>query len=234
MQNNIYETGFCNPNKAFVASHTSTFCCWRNKKKSGFRLWCILFFLFSYCIVHAQPEIQWIEKGNIAYQKGNYTEAIQYYNKALEINSNNAILRFNLANALEKNKQYAEAALHYSNAIQLANNSSLKANAYYNQGVALAKQNQLAEAIQSFKQSLLLQPQDNDARDNLQKALMQWQQMQKQNSSSTQSKPQPQNPSALDKQMLEQKLAELRNKEKEIQKNMQQKNNQPQQPEKDW
>jgi Ca-activated chloride channel family protein len=167
-------------------------------------------------------------KANQLYQSGHYNEAEQWYDKVLELNPNNSIALFNKANALQQQKNYEAAAKQFEQAAAVTNDNDLKAKAYYNSGVAAIKQQQLANAINAWKQSLLLNPYSDYARNNLQKALNE---QKKQQQNNQQNKPQPKNP--LNKQQADNLLNQLRQQEKELQQYEKQKLK-PVNTEKDW
>jgi Ca-activated chloride channel family protein len=167
-------------------------------------------------------------KANQFYQSGRYNEAEQWYDKVLELNPNNSIALFNKANALQQQKNYEAAAKQFEQAAAVTNDNDLKAKAYYNSGVAAIKQQQLANAINAWKQSLLLNPNSDSARNNLQKALNE---QKKQQQNNQQNKPQPKNP--LNKQQADNLLNQLRQQEKELQQYEKQKLK-PVNTEKDW
>lgn len=166
-------------------------------------------------------------KANQLYQSGNYPAAQELYNKVLERNPNNSIALFNKANALQQQKNYEAAAKQFQQAVLVSNNTALKAKAYYNSGVAAIKQQQLNDAITAFKESLLLNPNSDSARNNLQKALNEQQKNEQQNKQQKQ----PKNP--LNKQQADNLLNQLRQQEKELQQYEKQKIK-PVNTEKDW
>ncbi len=186
----------------------------------------------------SQPADNLVYDGNKAFHEGNFATAIDYYQKAIQNNHENAIAKFNLANAFLKDKKTEAALRYFSEVAQTARKSEIRAKAFYNKGVVEARQRQLAEAIESFKKSLLLQPDDDDAKENLQKAIneLKKQQQNRQENHSDKPKPNPrenknkENPAAS---LMEQKFNELRDKEKQLQKTLQQKPRM-EQPEKDW
>jgi tetratricopeptide (TPR) repeat protein len=179
-----------------------------------------------------------IKQGNDAYKKGDYKDAASLYKTALGKDSKNTAAKFNLGNALDKTNDLVNAEKYYDEiASSSSTDASLKAKSFYNKGVAEAQQQKLLEAIESFKQALKLTPEDDEARENLQKAIndlkKQQQQPQPQSNKSKQ-KQQPQQKNKMpNPQMMEQKFNELRDKEKQLQKMLQQRPNQSQ-PDKDW
>ena len=192
----------------------------------------------------AQQANKIIREGNLSYQKGDFQKAIQDYYQALKKDPGSHTAVYNLANALEKANQADQAVQQYDQLIQNTKDPQLQSAAYYNKGVTLAKNKKLPDAIESFKKSLILKPDDVAARENLQKAInelkkqQQQQQQSKQSSRNQQqkeqSKSQPQNKNSLSRQRVEQLLNALRDQEKELQKKLQQQKTSVVQPEKDW
>lgn len=188
---------------------------------------------------YSQQALTNVQKGNDAYRKNDYKVAADEYGKALLKDPANQPAKFNLGNTQLKQKNMADATKQYDDIINKTTDVNLRSKAYYNKGLALIRQQNIDDAIQAFKQSLSLNPADNDVRDNLQKALnekrqqdQQKQQQNKQQPKKNQPKP-PQPQKQLNKQMMEQKFNELRNQEKQLQQQLQRKPVENQ-PEKDW
>lgn len=193
----------------------------------------------------AQKGNKQIAQGNKLYQAGKYKQAAAAYENALKIVPNNQTAKYNLANALEKQKQEEKASEIYQ---QLAKkgNKNIQANSYYNDGVADVKSKKLKEAIEAFKNTLRRAPNDQEARENLQKALNEQKQNQKQNQQNKnqnkpnqpkndpQKKPQESPKEQQNKKQMDQLLNQLRDQEKDLQKKLQKQNQQTKQPEKDW
>lgn len=131
----------------------------------------IIFCSFS-MYVSAQSASSDILRGNEAYRKGAFEEAIGQYQKALQGGSANAAAYFNLGNALFRNEKPEEAIRQFDAAIPLFDKPADKAMAWYNRGVVLGKSNRLDESIEAYKQALRADPTDRLARENLQRALM--------------------------------------------------------------
>ncbi len=147
----------------------------------------------------------------------------------------NSNARFNLANAQQQQSKINEANKNYDEVVETANVNSLKAESNYNKALAFIKGKDLLNAIESFKASLKENPNDDEARENLQKALNE---LKKQQQNKPQNNKQPPNPKQqkqppLSKEMMQQKFNELRNQENQLQQKLQNKNNTTQ-PEKDW
>ncbi len=201
--------------------------------------------IFCTCIllslaVKAQKAVQLIEKGNENYKKKEFLKASEEYNKAIQKDNTNAVAQFNSGNAKQQLKKYEEAGKDYKAAASGTNDPLLKSQAFYNLGLSFIKQKKLNEAIDAFKKSLRLNPEDNEARQNLQKALKEQKQQQQQNqqdknqqkSKEKDQKKEPQK-SNLKKEEAEKMLNNLSKDEKNLQKDIQKKNQSGRQL-KDW
>ncbi len=208
---------------------------WTKKIKIKLKIFVTILSIFLAVAVTAQEANSIIKDGNDAYRKGDFKNASQLYKKVLGLDQKNNTAKFNLGNALQRQNNFAEAEKYYEESASV-DDITLKAKALYNKGVAQAQQQKLQDAIEAFKQSLTLTPDDNDTRENLQKAineLKKKQQSSPQQDPKKQDKIKPDKNKQPDKAMLEQKFNELRDKEKQLQKMLQKKNNNTQQG-KDW
>lgn len=191
---------------------------------------------------NAQKTAQLIEKGNQDYKKKEFAKANVSYSKAIEKDKTNAVAKFNSGNAKQQLKNYEEAAKSYEAAATTTNDPILKSQAFYNLGLSFIRQKKLNEAIDAFKKSLRLNPEDNEARQNLQKALKEKQQQSQQNEkqddknkkkSKEKDKKQQPDKSNLKKEQAEKMLNNLSKEEKNLQKEIQKKNQSGRQL-KDW
>lgn len=132
------------------------------------------------------------------------------------------------ANKLFKERKFEEAEKNY--ALLAENNPSYKQQLLYNKGVALSKQNKLEESIEVYKQAIILDPNDEDTRVNLQKALLELKKKQppkkeeqpdKKKNKQQQQEPQPPK-SNLTKKEVERLLKALQQREQQVQQKMQQ------------
>ena len=151
-------------------------------------LFLISYFLFPLTST-AQNEKALIKKGNDAYEKKEYENAITNYKQATEKSPANATAQYNLGNALYKNKKTDEAVQAFDNAIENAESKEDKSKSFYNKGVVLQNNHKLPECIEAYKKALKLNQQDEDARQNLQKALQQQKQEEQKKDSKEQKKP---------------------------------------------
>ncbi len=193
----------------------------------------------------AQQTNKAIKNGNQAYKKNQFETAASSYQKALSKDSDNNIALYNLGNTLYKTDKPEDAAKLYDNAIKSSAEKDIKAKGYYNKGVAFQKQNKLPECIDAYKNALKLAPNDEEARQNLQRALMQLKQQkkpeeqknkkeQKQENEEQKQQPKPQ-PSRISKRDAEEKLKSLSEHEKNLQEKLRKvKVAAPNHPKKDW
>lgn len=196
----------------------------------------------------AQTENKSIRAGNKLYKAGKYDQAQPEYEKAITQNPNNAVGRFNLGNAQFRKEDFAASEKNYEEAAADSKTDDIKQKSLYNKGVSLTKQKKLQESIDAYKKSLRLNPQDQDTRYNLEKALaelkkqneaedkkQQQQQQQDQKKQEQKQPPKPQPKNNLDKRKIEQFLKSLEQKEQEVQRKMQQNRKAAAgQQEKDW
>ena len=205
----------------------------------------ILLFLLFPALSFSQNRDKLIKKGNDAYAEKKYDVAAENYLKATSKDPSNEKAFFNLGNALYKKGKSDEALQAYDAAIQNSKAPNDKSGSWYNKGVVLQNDKKLAECIEAYKNSLKLNPADEDARLNLQKALMkQKQQQQKEDDKKKQQQKQQQNekkdnpkpqPSKMTKKEAEEKLKALLQHEKNLQDKLRKSDAAtPERPEKDW
>lgn len=118
--------------------------------------------------VMAQSENSDIRDGNSEFKDGNYTNAEVMYRSALQQNGSSYAAMSNLGNALFRGEQYTQAAEAWAKVTQ--DESLTKdevAAAFYNKGTAELVERKLDEAIESFKSSLRLNPNDQQTKYNL-------------------------------------------------------------------
>jgi Ca-activated chloride channel family protein len=215
----------------------------------------IFFMSFSFTSF-SQSSKDAIIRGNKAYKENNYNAAESAYQEALKHSDSGVTASYNLGNTLYRKKNTEEAVKSYDNAIAGTKDNSVKQKAYYNKGVALQAAKKLPECIRAYENALILNPNDEDARQNLQRALneqkkQQQQQNKNKDKNKNQKQQQPQNqqqknqqknnqpkpsPSKLSKQDAEEKLKSLLENEKQLQDKMHKIKGAPapNSPDKDW
>ena len=131
----------------------------------------------------AQIDRREVRKGNRDFKKENYREADIEYRKALVKDSLSVAANYNLANTLYRLDNIEEAAKVMDRIKEVAPATESSADYYYNVGdIAIASKNWQA-AVDAFKQSLLRNPGDLDAKENYiyAKKMLENQQQQQQN-----------------------------------------------------
>lgn len=159
----------------------------------------------------AQDAAHFIREGNHFYKKGQMAEAIEAYDKAID-SKHQYIALMNKGNALYRQKKYDEAINIYQQAASPANKDKLiRSGAYYNSGVVYSNQKKVPESIEEYKAALRLNWQDEKARENLQKALLE---LRRNSGGSAQNQIQKQSKSNMSKSQAQQQLDKLEQKEK--------------------
>lgn len=119
-------------------------------------------------------------RANDAFENGNYHQAVELYQQAIEEDPDNAKLHFNLASALHKVGKTEEAMQVYDRFEDLTESAEEQSYASYNQGTMLTEQNKYDEAVEYFREALKKNPNDPDARHNYELALQKQQQQEQQ------------------------------------------------------
>ena len=187
--------------------------------------------IFLFIKAFAQTIDENISKANDYYSIGQYEMAEALYKKALEKEPGNRIAQHNLANALYRQKKYKEATEVLNGIVADSKENIVKSAAHYNNGVIKTRQKDLEGSIEDYKNALRLNPDDQQARENLQKALLELKQKQQQQQQDQKQNKSPQ--SNINQKQAEQKLKDLEEKEKKIQQRMQNQKGGTPQPQ-DW
>jgi Ca-activated chloride channel family protein len=190
-----------------------------------------LMILFLFASLYSFSQSKTVEKaiqaGNDYYKQQQFAKATEEYNRAVETDPSNNTAKFNQANGLYKQDKTAEAARIFAEVAANATDKDVRSKAYYNKGVILSQQKNLEESIEAYKNALRNNPDDKEARENLQKALLE---LKKKNSQKKkeddqqkkkkeEQKKQPQ--SKMTPKEAEQRLKLLQQKEKEVQQRVQ-------------
>ena len=223
-----------------------------NKKQATALL--VLMFALS---ASAQDARQYIRNGNKLYRAGDYVKAEVAYSKAVAKDSLNPQAAYNLGNALMMQQKDSSAIVQYQKAARLEKNPLRLSQSYHNIGVICQKKQLFAEAIEAYKQSLRLNPNDDETRYNLvlcqrqqkqqqqnqkqqgqdkdDKQDQQKQEKQQQQQDKKQQKPQEQKPQ-MSKENAEQLLQDAMRQEQQTQKRLKEAQQQPQrrQLQKNW
>ncbi|MBW1779451.1 MAG: VWA domain-containing protein [Deltaproteobacteria bacterium] len=159
--------------------------------QAAFFAFILLTLLFASRAVYASPQ-----RGEAAYNRGDYGAAAQSYREAAKGAPDNAQLQFNLGGAAYKNKKYDEALNAFQKALNVQE-ISLQNKAYYNtgntlyrmgEGISKIKPQETIQrweaSIKAYEGALKLDPDDADAKYNqeyVKKRLEELKKQQKQN-----------------------------------------------------
>src|SRR5439155_12544693 len=185
----------------------------------------------------SQVENRTIETGNNYYRQQQYDKAQSEYDKALQNSPNNKIAKFNLANTLIRQDKKDEAGKLLGELNGKENTADIRSKANYNQGVIFTQEKKLEESIESYKDALRLNPEDKEARENLQKALLELKkknppkkQEEKKKKEEQKQQPKPK----ISPREAEQQLKLLEQKEKQVQERLQKNSRTGNSQPKDW
>ncbi len=187
----------------------------------------ILFLLTSlYSFSQSTTVEKIIQAGNEYYRQQQFAKATEQYNKAVETEPTNKTAKFNQANALYKQDKKVQAAEIFAQVAKDATDKEVRSKAYYNKGVILSQQKNLEESIEAYKDALRNNPEDKEARENLQKALLELKkknaQKKKEDQPKKKNKEQKKQPqSKMSPKEADQRLKLLQQKEKEVQQRVQ-------------
>lgn len=185
----------------------------------------------------AQQQNQTIETGNNYYRQQQYDKAESEYRKALTTPPPDKIAKFNLASSLIKQGKTDDAHKLLSELSIKEDKPDIRSRATYDQGVIYTQQKKLEESIELYKQTLRLNPNDQEARENLQKALLELKkknppkkQEEKKNKEQQKQQPKPK----ITPREAEQQLKLLEQKEKQVQQRLQKNSKEGGSLPKDW
>lgn len=125
------------------------------------------FLLALACVVcMAQTDRKEVRAGNRQYKKGNWQNAEIEYRKAQAKDSTSFAAGYNLAGALYREGNFDEAAKTLDRLKEIAPASGRAADYFYNQGNVAVQKKDWKAAVEAYKQSILLNPEDLEAKEN--------------------------------------------------------------------
>jgi tetratricopeptide (TPR) repeat protein len=198
--------------------------------------------------VHADVGAR-MREGSSLERQGKYEDALRKYQDALVLEPDNVRIHYDMGRALYRMKKHPEAAAEFQLGL-LSKGRLLKARSLYNIGNCQFRQNGLDAAIASYSQALMLDPNDLQAKQNLEYCWKMKEQPKQQKSDSTgtkqpqdrppQDQQQPQRQQAqaqkgeISREQAERMLQALQSREREDMKKQQKPPKQPGAGGKDW
>ena len=130
----------------------------------------LILMLASPVMLQAQSDRSEVRAGNREFKKGEFREAELDYKRALEEDSTSVTAKYNLGNALYKTESYSEAELYLKGlGDSLKSVSASKASdCFHNSGNLALKQKKYQEAVDAYKESLRLEPEQQQQQQNQQ------------------------------------------------------------------
>jgi Ca-activated chloride channel homolog len=180
----------------------------------------------------AQKVNESIQAGNELYRQQQYEKAEKEYAGAVQLQPTNTTAKFNLANTVYRRGREDEAIKSYDEIVSIEKDAASRSQSFYNKGAILSKQKKLEESIEAYKNALRQNPNDKEARENLQKALLELKKKQpppekkedqkkKKKDQQQQQKQKEQQRPKMNPKEAEQRLKLLEQKEKEVQQRLQ-------------
>lgn len=126
----------------------------------------ILGLLLNGTLLFAQNANSYVYTGNQLYNEKQYKAAEAEYRKALDKKSQTQG-KFNLGDALYKQKKFGDAAQSFTDIGASADNADVKSKAYHNLGNTMLSDKKYDESIAAYKKSLMNNPNDDETRYNL-------------------------------------------------------------------
>ena len=130
-------------------------------------IWIVLF-LVSAMILPGRAEMDRskVMKGIKSFEKEQWDESLQHFQDALLDDPEHPVGHYNVGESLYKKKNYEEALKSYEKALSTPE-IAMREKIYYNLGNTYYQLNKYQEAIQSYIKALDLDPDDQDAKHNL-------------------------------------------------------------------
>ena len=111
-----------------------------------------------------------IRRGNKEYKSNNYVGSEIDYRKALDSNPSSLTATYNLGNSLYKQGKYSDAIKEYEKVVMSETDDKKLSEAWHNLGNSYFMEKNLPKSIEAYKNSLRINPKDDEARYNLRMA----------------------------------------------------------------
>lgn len=126
------------------------------------KIFAVLFFLSLALAAAGQADKRDVRAGNRKFRKGEFKEAEIDYRKAVLKDSTSVKAQYNLASSLYRQEDYEGAG----KALSAIAPEGAPASCHFNSGDVALKRKDYAAAVQAFRNALLLDPDDLDAKEN--------------------------------------------------------------------
>lgn len=130
--------------------------------KEAKKIFAVLFFLSLALAAAGQADKRDVRAGNRKFRKGEFKEAEIDYRKAVLKDSTSMKAQYNLASSLYRQEDYEGAGT----ALSAIAPEGAPASCHFNSGDVALKRKDYAAAVQAFRNALLLDPDDLDAKEN--------------------------------------------------------------------
>ena len=192
-----------------------------------------IFALLASCIMaQNMPERGLVRRGNRQFGRERYERSVDSYTRALEASPECFEAGYNLSNALFRSERYDKAEQTLKKFVTDSTRTEKdRADAYYNLGNMQFMQQKLQEALESYKNSLRLNPEDMEAKYNYaytKKMLEQQQQQDQQNQDNNENQDQNQDQNKDQQQNNQNQNNQDQNKDNQQQNDQNQEQNQDQ------
>jgi Ca-activated chloride channel family protein len=161
-----------------------------------------------------------IQKGNRHYEEGEHEEALERYLQAERVDSTHSVPHFDAGDALYRLGKFPEGAREFLSS-STSPTDSVAAMSYYNLGNSMFKSGDLKSAAEAYKRSLLIDPDDQDAKYNLELAIRMMEEQEQESQQKQDKKEQPEDKQdedlAKERQQDQQDQQESRDQEKQEQ-----------------
>lgn len=137
-------------------------------------IWMGVLLFCSGAVFAQKAERKNVRAGNKLYTEEKFTESEIAYRKSLEVNPRSVEGTYNLGNSLYKQKKFPEAAEQYQlltgqaeKMVETEEGKARLASVFHNLGDISMQSKEYQKSVEAFKQSLRLNPKDDETRYNL-------------------------------------------------------------------
>ena len=186
-------------------------------------IWVSVLALSAGAVSAQKAERKNVREGNKLYESEKYTESEIAYRKSLEVNPRSTEGTYNLGNSLYKQGKFPEAAEQYQliagqgeKMVATPEGKARLSEVYHNMGNIFMQNKDYGKAVEVYKQSLRLNPKDDETRYNLalaQKLLSDQQNKDQKDDQQQQQQQQPQDDQKQDKTQEQQQSNEQMSKD---------------------